>query len=77
MSRSGVTQIASVPRIALRREDAAEALGMSLTTFEQRVQPYIALIPCGRKRLVPVEELQRWDRESRERPMVEQLREAA
>jgi hypothetical protein len=56
-----------VPRIALTREEAAAALGMSVDSFERHVQPTIRLIRCGRMRLVPVAELQRWASENAER----------
>ena len=46
--------------IAVTREDAAAALGMSLASFERYVQPDLALIREGKLRLVPVAELQRW-----------------
>lgn len=53
--------LASVPRLALRREDAAESLGMSLDHFERYVQPHVRLIRSGpQKLLVPVAELERW-----------------
>ncbi len=66
----------AVQPIAVTRQAAATALGMSLTTFEERVQPFIGLIPCGRKRLVPVSELERWAEQNVEAPMAEQLRAA-
>lgn len=49
-----------IPRIALTRDEAAAALGMSLDSFERHVQPELRLIRRGRLRLVPVTELQRW-----------------
>jgi len=49
-----------LPRFALTREEAAASIGMSLDSFERYVQPDVKLIPCGRKRLVPVAELERW-----------------
>jgi excisionase family DNA binding protein len=52
--------IAPVPRVALTREQAAAALGMSLDSFERYVQPHIRMIRVGRLRLVPVAELERW-----------------
>lgn len=55
---------APVPRIALTRAEAAASIGLSLTAFEQHVQPNLRLVRLGRVRLVPVEELQRWVRES-------------
>jgi hypothetical protein len=49
-----------IPRVALTRDEAAAALGMSLDSFERHVQPELRLIRRGRLRLVPVTELQRW-----------------
>jgi hypothetical protein len=60
--------------VAVSREDAAAALGMSLTTFEERVQPALGLVRCGRRQLVPVAELRRWVEEHTEDPIVEQVR---
>jgi hypothetical protein len=61
--------IAPVPRVALTRAEAAAAIGVSLTTFETQVQPALRLVRLGRVRLVPVEELQRWARETAERTL--------
>jgi hypothetical protein len=52
--------VASIPRVALTREEAAAALSMSLDSFERHVQPELRLIRRGKLRLVPVSELQRW-----------------
>jgi len=52
--------IAPVPRVALNREDAAAALGISLDSFERHVQPDLRMIRRGKLRLVPVAELERW-----------------
>jgi hypothetical protein len=52
--------VAPIPRLALTREEAAAALGMSLNSFERHVQPTIRLVRLGRMRLVPVRELERW-----------------
>lgn len=35
-------------------------LSMSLTSFEQYVQPHLAMVRKGRMRLVPFKELERW-----------------
>ena len=59
-------QTAPVPRIALTREEAAAALGMSLDSFEKYVQPHLRMIRRGRLRLVPVPELERWAAEAAE-----------
>jgi hypothetical protein len=53
-------QVAPIPRLALSREEAADAIGMSLNSFERHVQPTIRLVRLGRMRLVPVSELERW-----------------
>ena len=49
-----------VPRLALTRSEAAEALGMSLDSFERHVQSHVRLVRRGKLRLVPVRELERW-----------------
>lgn len=61
--------LASVPRVALTREEAAAALGMSLDSFERHCQPEIRLIRRGRLRLVPVAELALWAGEAAERTL--------
>jgi hypothetical protein len=53
-----------VPRIALTRLEAAVSLGMSVDSFERYVQPDIRLVRCGRLRLAPVSELERWVEEN-------------
>ena len=57
---TGETSVGPVPRVALTREEAAAAIGMSLNSFERHVQPTMRLVRLGRMRLVPVSELQRW-----------------
>lgn len=49
-----------VPRLLLSRKEAAAALGVSVDTFERRVQPLIKLVPYGQLPLVPLKELERW-----------------
>jgi hypothetical protein len=53
-----------VERILCTREEAAAALGMSIDTFERKVQPFIRVVPCGALVRVPPEELRRWVREN-------------
>ena len=55
-----------VPRVALSRQEAAVALGMSLDSFERHVQPELRLIRRGKLRLVPLVELERWAIENAE-----------
>jgi excisionase family DNA binding protein len=62
-----VQSMAPVPRVALTRDEAAAALGMSLDTFERYVQPHLRVIRLGRMRLVAMDELQEWARKAGER----------
>jgi hypothetical protein len=50
----------NVVPVALTREHAARALGMSVDSFERHVQGEVKLIRRGKLRLVPVAELERW-----------------
>ena len=59
-SRSPSRPVQPVPRLLLSRKEAAASLGMSLDTFERRVQPVIKLVPCGQLVLVPLGELESW-----------------
>ena len=58
---------APIPRIALTREEAAAALGMSVDSFERHVQPTLRLLRLGRMVLVPAAELERWADENARR----------
>jgi hypothetical protein len=51
---------ASQPRLALRKPEAAAALGMSVDSFERYVLPEIRVVRQGSLVLVPVVELERW-----------------
>ena len=62
-----MTSTAPIPRLALTREEAAAAIGMSLDSFERHVQPTLRLVRLGRMRLVPIAELERWLGENAER----------
>jgi hypothetical protein len=64
---------ASIPRIALTPSEAAAAIGVGPDFFDVNVAPQLRLIRRGRKRLVPVRELERWVAENAEAPMAEQL----
>jgi hypothetical protein len=63
-----VRQAERVERLAYTRAQAAEALGVSRSTFDRRVLPYVETVelPSG-TRLVPVDELERLLRERRSR----------
>ena len=59
----------SVPRIALTPPEAAAALGVGPDFFDANVAPELRVIRRGRKRLVPVSELERWAAENAERAL--------
>jgi hypothetical protein len=61
--------VAPIPRLALSREEAAAALGMSVDSFERHVQPTVAMCRLGRMRLVPVSELARWLEQNAQRTL--------
>ncbi len=50
----------SQPKLAVRLEEAAEMLSMSLDSFSRYVRPSIKTIRVGSMVLVPVSELERW-----------------
>jgi hypothetical protein len=54
----------SIPRIALTPAEAAAAIGVGPDFFDANVAPELRLIRRGRKRLVPVAELERWTAEN-------------
>jgi len=49
-----------VPRIGLRKEDAARALGLSDESFDRYVKPHIRVVRLGSLRVYPVRELARF-----------------
>jgi excisionase family DNA binding protein len=51
---------AQVPRVALTPAEAAEALGCSAEFFREHIDLELRWIRRGRKRFVPVVELERW-----------------
>jgi hypothetical protein len=48
------------PRLSLSIEESCAALGISVNTFNANVLPAIRMVELGRRKLVPVTELQRW-----------------
>ena len=53
-----------VPRLALTRAEAAQALGMSLTSFDKYVAADVKMVRKGTLRVIPVAELENWVREN-------------
>ncbi len=49
-----------VPRIALRPDEAAAAIGLGRSAFYSQVLPHLRVVYVGRVRLVPVSELEKW-----------------
>jgi hypothetical protein len=48
------------PRLALRKGEAARALGVSDESFDRYVLPHVRVVRRGALRLYPVAELERW-----------------
>jgi hypothetical protein len=69
-----VVRVASqVERLAYTRSQAAEALGVSTSTFNRRVLPFIETLQMdGGTRLVPVDELERLVAARRQKPPARQ-----
>jgi hypothetical protein len=63
----------TIPRIALTPPEAAAAIGVGPDFFDAEVAPELRLIRRGRKRLVPVTELERWTRESAAMPAGQEI----
>jgi excisionase family DNA binding protein len=57
------------PRVALSVKEAADALGLSLNEFTQSVMPSLRVIRVGRRRLVPLAELEKWTDKNAARPL--------
>jgi excisionase family DNA binding protein len=56
-------------RLALTKAEAAESLGVSVDFLEQHVMPELRVVRRGRRRLIPLRELERWLDESAERTL--------
>jgi excisionase family DNA binding protein len=48
------------PRLAFSKAEASAALGVSVDFFEQHVMPELRIVRRGRRRLIPLAELERW-----------------
>jgi excisionase family DNA binding protein len=51
---------AAVPRIAMSKQEAASALGVSIDFFDEHIARDLRMVRVGRRRLVPIAELERW-----------------
>ena len=62
-SRTAATSTAqnrSAPALALSVEQAGEALGVPWDTWRAHIEPDVRLVRVGRRKLIPVSELQAW-----------------
>jgi hypothetical protein len=70
-----VRQATRVERLAYTRQQAAEALGISTSTFNRKVLPFIETVQMDwGKRLIPVDELKRFVAERRQKAQGERRR---
>ncbi len=60
-----------VPRLALSPEEAARSIGVSRDFFDLHVMPELRVVRRGRRRLIPVPELERWLADSAARALAE------
>lgn len=59
-ARTGSASASTVPRLALSKTEAADALGVSIDFLEQHILHELRIVRRGRRRLIPLTELQRW-----------------
>jgi hypothetical protein len=52
--------VAAVPRLALSVGEACEALGVGHDFWHEHIAPEVPTVRRGRRKLVPVRELERW-----------------
>ncbi len=58
LKRDGRT--GSTARLALTKAEAAFALGVSVDFFERHVMHELRIVRRGRRRLIPMSELEKW-----------------
>jgi excisionase family DNA binding protein len=59
-ARTTSASATTVPRLALSKTEAADALGVSIDFLEQHILHELRIVRRGRRRLIPLTELQRW-----------------
>ncbi len=64
---------AAVSRLALSPAEAAQALGVSRDFLDQHVLPELRIVRRGRRRLIPMRELERWLDQQATRPLAEEV----
>ncbi len=65
-ARGRTPRVRAVPRVALTPAEAAESLGCSAEFFREHVDLELRWVRRGRKRFVPVVELERWAEQNAE-----------
>jgi excisionase family DNA binding protein len=63
---------AAVARLAFAPNEAAEALGVSRDFFDEHIAPELRIVRRGRRRLVPIGELERWLSEHAALPLADE-----
>jgi len=56
-----------IPRVALDPDEAAAALGVGRSFFDEQIRPEVRVIRRGAKRLYPLAELEKWAQENSEK----------
>ncbi len=56
-------------RLGYSKQEAAEALGMSVDSFERHVQPELRVVRRGKLRIFSRRELERWLEENQQRTL--------
>lgn len=56
-----------IPRLSLRPEEAALAMGVSRDFFDQHIAPELSVVRLGRLKLYPVEAIRQWLEDHAER----------
>lgn len=63
------TPATAIPRVALTPPEAAAAIGVGSSFFYAEILPELRVIRRGRKRLIPLAELERWAADNAERTL--------
>jgi excisionase family DNA binding protein len=69
---SAADSTSTVPRLALKPDEAAESLGVSRDYFDEHIGPELRWVRRGRRKLVSIAELSRWLEESSARTLGEE-----